>query len=172
MRFSYRRIRLILLVVSILTALVIIVVVLRSSKLPTFASFVTDTHVAIAGSLAVTALLVLLSGGSSACRLKRSARNSAATSSTPRHTSEPQNHFVAERATDVIALTDEAGRICYASPSFQSILGYAPASAIGVQALTLVHPDDAATTRASFGRDRRHGTGGVAFRLRHADGSW
>ena len=51
-------------------------------------------------------------------------------------------------------------------------IGYAPASAIGVRAFTLVHPGDVVATRASFGRARQHDTGGTAFRLRHADGSW
>jgi two-component system, cell cycle sensor histidine kinase and response regulator CckA len=171
MRLSSWQMRLILIQVSILVASVIIVP-LRSSRPPALAFFVTDTHVAISGVLAITALLVLLIGGPVACRLKRSARHCSATSSTPRNMSEAQNQFVAERATDVIALTDEAGRICYVSPSFQSILGYAPASAMGVQVLTLVHPDDVAATTASFRHIHQRVTRGTTFRLRHADGSW
>jgi PAS domain S-box-containing protein len=124
------------------------------------------------GSVLGMALLTLLLGSLVMYRLTLNAQHRSAARRTTPDMSEQQRRLVAERATDVIALTDETGRICYASPSFHSVLGYAPASAIGVQALTLVHPDDAAATRASFGRDRLHGTGGAAFRLRHADGSW
>jgi two-component system, cell cycle sensor histidine kinase and response regulator CckA len=170
MRRSSWQIQLILLVVSILTTLVIVIVVLRFSSPPALAFFV--SYVVIPGPLVLAAFLALLIGGPVEYRLKRSARHCSATRSTPRYTSEAQNQFVAERATDVIALTDEAGRICYASPSFQAILGYAPASAIGVRALTLIHPDDVSTTSACFGCAHRRGTRGTAFRLRHADGSW
>jgi two-component system, cell cycle sensor histidine kinase and response regulator CckA len=172
MRLSYRQIQLILSVTSILTALLIIVVVLRSSRIPALESLVADKPVAISALQAVMALLVLLIGGLVAWRLKWRARHRSGTMITSLPSSEAAHRLVAERATDIIALTDDAGRICYASPSFQSILGYAPTSAIGVQALTLVHPDDVAATSACFGRARRHGTGGTAFRLRHADGSW
>ncbi len=70
MRLSYWQIRLILSVVSILTALLIIVVVLRSSRTPALESIETDKQVAISAPWAATALLVLLIGGLIAWRLK------------------------------------------------------------------------------------------------------
>jgi two-component system, cell cycle sensor histidine kinase and response regulator CckA len=80
--------------------------------------------------------------------------------------------LVAERSTDLIALTDESGRISFASPSFQSTLGYDLLSLIGLEVLALVHPDDVAATAASFIHVRQCGRGQAVFRLRHVAGNW
>jgi two-component system, cell cycle sensor histidine kinase and response regulator CckA len=168
MRLLALQIRLILFLVSILITSVIILA-LRSSGLLVLESLIGDRQAVIPILLVGVASLALFVGIQVVFHLVQHAQQRPVMRNT---TSEEAHRLIAERATDVIAFTDDTGRISYASPSFQSILGYTPASVIGMQALTLVHPDDVAATSACFGRARGHGTGGVAFRLRHADGSW
>jgi PAS domain-containing protein len=140
MRLLSRQIRLILFLLAIPITSVSNIVMLRSPAPLASAPFVGDTRAAILGPLLGVALLTLLIGSLLMCRRTLNAQHRSAARRTAPDMSEQQHRIVAERATDVIALTDEAGRICYASPSFHSVLGYAPASAIGVQALTLQPP--------------------------------
>jgi len=79
-----------------------------------------------------------------------------------------------EHATDLVAITDAQGVICYASPSYERLLGYAPRALEGTPALALVHPEDQARVAAGM-RERAAQDGSVGrveFRVRHADGSW
>jgi PAS domain S-box-containing protein len=82
------------------------------------------------------------------------------------------DQLVAEQSTDLVAVTDERGTIRYASPSFQTVLGYDPRRVTAHEVFAHVHPDDVAEARAQFGEAWRHGTGQAVFRLRHADGTW
>jgi two-component system, cell cycle sensor histidine kinase and response regulator CckA len=72
-----------------------------------------------------------------------------------------------EHALDLIAVVDLDGRIVYASPSHERVLGYAPAELIGRDPLELVHPDDRESALAG-----RNAPGGLAprVRLHHRDG--
>jgi len=79
-----------------------------------------------------------------------------------------------EHATDLVAIVDAGGVIRYASPSYERTLGYAPANLEGTPALDLVHPDERARVLGAI--SQRAGepgsTGGMEFRVCHADGSW
>jgi PAS domain S-box-containing protein len=56
--------------------------------------------------------------------------------------SEQQFRGVAERSSDVIILTDSAGRALYVSPSVRKNLGYDPAEITGHMPQTFIHPED------------------------------
>jgi len=79
-----------------------------------------------------------------------------------------------ENSADGIALLDREGRFRYASASHERILGYPPAELLGVDAFSLIHPDDAERARGAFGQAlARPGATVVSeFRVRHRDGSW
>jgi two-component system cell cycle sensor histidine kinase/response regulator CckA len=76
---------------------------------------------------------------------------------------------VVEHALDLVSVLDDAGRVVYASPSHERVLGHPPDSLVGTDPLELVHPDDRAAARRSLGTG-----GGLAprYRLRHRDGRW
>jgi diguanylate cyclase (GGDEF)-like protein/PAS domain S-box-containing protein len=78
-----------------------------------------------------------------------------------------------QHAADIIIVV-EAGNVRYASPAFETVLGYSPDEAIGSLALELAHPDDVEKAGESFVAVR--GSDGVAarieLRLRHRDGHW
>ena len=56
--------------------------------------------------------------------------------------SEEQFRLITESTRDLVALLDADGRFLYANPSYEKILGYAPAHLLGTDAFALVHPDD------------------------------
>ncbi len=80
---------------------------------------------------------------------------------------------LAESAHDLITETDAEGRIVYASPNIEDVLGYAPAELVGRSCFDLLHPD------GSPGPDDLRSTSSEAdglrfgpLRVRHRDGSW
>jgi PAS domain S-box-containing protein len=77
-------------------------------------------------------------------------------------------------ATDIITILDADGIIHYKSPPTERILGYHPDALVGRNAFGLIHPDDRAATWAVFASVLADPTSvpTVAFRFRHADGSW
>lgn len=79
-----------------------------------------------------------------------------------------------ENAVDVTAVIDASGRIAYASPSVQSVLGYPAAQLEGRNVLDLVHPDEASEAREVLTEiSKRNGPGPVRrYRIHHRDGSW
>jgi two-component system, cell cycle sensor histidine kinase and response regulator CckA len=80
--------------------------------------------------------------------------------------SEARYRLITDNAADLISLIDHAGRLLYASPSHQLVLGYAPAQLIGSHAIDYVHPDD---QRRWLTIDNPSQT---LTRYCHADGSW
>src|SRR5690242_21688020 len=58
--------------------------------------------------------------------------------------------LVLERSHDLITVTDPVGTIIYASPSWQTVLGWEPDSLVGTPATELVHPDDQAVALESI----------------------
>ena len=52
------------------------------------------------------------------------------------------------RSRDLILVVDPGGLITYNSPSFATVLGYAPGSLLGTDALALIHPDDRTRIRS------------------------
>jgi diguanylate cyclase (GGDEF)-like protein/PAS domain S-box-containing protein len=126
---------------------------------------VTDTGsvVGLAGTLLV------LSGLSVALAASREARDAE------RRRRDKRALALENHASDGVVVVDDAGRIHYQSPSMTRIFGYAPDELVGCVSLTLVHPDDAAQTRAWFSQVGRSAPGTVArldIRLRDADAGW
>jgi PAS domain S-box-containing protein len=67
--------------------------------------------------------------------------------------SEERYRVVAEATRDLITEQDPEGRITYASPACEAVLGYRPEELVGTYAmLTCTHPDDLAPVVASFER--------------------
>lgn len=79
-----------------------------------------------------------------------------------------------EHASDVFAIVDRTGRLCYASPAFTPVLGWRPSALDGRNLLHLVHPDELAHAAKAFAATAR--TPGVRepieLRIRRGDGSY
>lgn len=90
--------------------------------------------------------------------------------------SEAKYRYIAENTTDLIVVSKPNGRIKYASPSHQVIIGYSEEEVdrLGVDELrTLVHPDDLLVLQHTFRScvtAKRQGE--VEFRIQHKDGGW
>jgi two-component system, sporulation sensor kinase E len=88
--------------------------------------------------------------------------------------SERKFRGLVENAKDVIYLTDPDGRLVYANPAMQRLLGFDPAAlcASGASLLSLVHPDDRqriALLLPSLMTGQV--TRALELRMRHADGA-
>ena len=79
-----------------------------------------------------------------------------------------------EESNDIISIVDTEGVFRYQSPSIERILGYRPEETLGDTAWEYVHPDDRADVVETFERGVADTDVNpvVAFRARHADGSW
>ena len=77
---------------------------------------------------------------------------------------------VVESSPDLICVTAVNGCFTYLNPAFKRLLGYEPRDLIGVQALTLIHPDDAGMVALAVFKDPN--VQGLAFRFKHAAGHW
>jgi diguanylate cyclase (GGDEF)-like protein/PAS domain S-box-containing protein len=87
--------------------------------------------------------------------------------------SEERFRALTEQSADIILIADSSGRIQYASPSVQTILGVRAESFVGTNMIDQVHPDDfAKTMRIGLEALGRGQNAIIGFRLRHADGRW
>jgi two-component system cell cycle sensor histidine kinase/response regulator CckA len=79
-----------------------------------------------------------------------------------------------EHGSDVILTIDADWQIGYASPSLRQVLGWAPEQVAQHPLAEFIHPDDAEGAQTALeGVVDRSGFGEpIAFRFRHADGSW
>ncbi|HEX3578002.1 MAG TPA: PAS domain S-box protein [Thermoanaerobaculia bacterium] len=88
--------------------------------------------------------------------------------------SEDYFRSIIENASDIIIIVGRDGRIRYASPSVERLLGYKRKVLAGVAAIDLVHPDDRATAaafmRTQLGDPRAIRT--IELRARHQDETW
>jgi diguanylate cyclase (GGDEF)-like protein/PAS domain S-box-containing protein len=93
-----------------------------------------------------------------------------------RHQDESQARLEAmvQHSTDLIALTDEAGVVVYASPAARAVLGRSPEDLVGTCLLDLTHTGDRATVDTAMAEILRRPGGTETFdqRVRHADGGW
>jgi cell cycle sensor histidine kinase DivJ len=81
--------------------------------------------------------------------------------------------FLADNAMDLITRHSADGRIRFASPSAQSLLGCAPEALVGLAPSALVHADDLKTMQAAFVEASYFGRAAAAeVRLKRADGSY
>ena len=87
--------------------------------------------------------------------------------------SEELHRLVVEGSRDLITLLDPDGRVRYASPAVQTILGWAPDEVHGRKWTQDVHPDDADAVNAYF-TNRQAGVEvpPLGVRVQHKDGSW
>jgi PAS domain S-box-containing protein len=87
-----------------------------------------------------------------------------------------ERHFrsLIEHASDIITILDRSGRIRYASPSVERVLGHAPDDLIGRPVLSLVHETDRRLARRAFAEVVASSAPvtHVEMLCRHADGSW
>ncbi|HJZ46986.1 MAG TPA: PAS domain S-box protein [Roseiflexaceae bacterium] len=86
--------------------------------------------------------------------------------------SEERYRLIAEHSRDLIMLLDSEGRVLYASPSHQRVLGYAPIELIGQEALNLVHPDDRDVIAREWAKLATEDHIQATVRARHANGDW
>ena len=88
--------------------------------------------------------------------------------------SEKRFRALIKNSLDVVAVYTAEGLATYLSPAVKQMLGYQPEALIGVDAFSLVHPDDLAIVRSGFRRIIEEGglASPLEYRCRHADGSW
>jgi PAS domain S-box-containing protein len=87
-------------------------------------------------------------------------------------TSAERSALLATYGRDLIALLDSSARFIYLSPSYEAVLGYAPAALLGASAVAYLHPDDLPALDALWAQILTAGTAEASYRHRHADGSW
>jgi diguanylate cyclase (GGDEF)-like protein/PAS domain S-box-containing protein len=90
------------------------------------------------------------------------------------HRSEEHFRALIENAADLIAVVDADGRVRYASPAAERILGHQPEDGAWLPGLDeLIHADDLPAVRAALRSAESPGSMAAAeMRARHADGSW
>jgi PAS domain S-box-containing protein len=88
--------------------------------------------------------------------------------------SEERFRSLVENVSDIITVIDPTGVMLYHSPSVTKSFGYEREEVLGVNAFTLVHPDDVPATVAALGKclEQPGETVSAEFRIRHKDGSW
>lgn len=78
-----------------------------------------------------------------------------------------------ERTSDPIVVFDEQWRVIFASPAFESLLGYRPPQFATIDVEALVHRTDRPSVRAAAEQAfTQGGSSKVSCRLRCADGGW
>jgi PAS domain S-box-containing protein len=86
---------------------------------------------------------------------------------------EERYRLLAEDAGDLVSELTTAGLYKYVSPSYQTVLGYAPDELLGHDPLEWVHPDDQEEIRAAIEKVVASGIPETRiYRSRHRDGEW
>jgi len=88
--------------------------------------------------------------------------------------SEERFRALIENARDMVAVVDQDGTIQYASPSVESILGFAPEEHIGEKAFDFIHPQDLPRVVEYFQErsDQPGSMGRLEYRMKHKEGGW
>ena len=88
--------------------------------------------------------------------------------------SEQRFRALIEHAPDGITLLGADGRLQFASPSVQHLLGYRPSEVVGRNPRELTHPDDQPQLLAQLAELMQHlgQTITATYRFQHADGTW
>jgi diguanylate cyclase (GGDEF)-like protein/PAS domain S-box-containing protein len=89
------------------------------------------------------------------------------------HQSETQYRLITENMSDLVCILERDGQVRYASPSHQTVLGYAPSFYEGKNTLDFIHPNDVEPVRQQL----RMMTATsepltLEFRHLHQDGRW
>ncbi len=79
-----------------------------------------------------------------------------------------------ENALDLVTVLGADGRIIYAGPAVERLLGYRQEEIVGRNIMEFIHPDEkeAAYAAMEFARQRPGVTGSVELSIRHRDGNW
>src|SRR5579871_901837 len=79
-----------------------------------------------------------------------------------------------EHSSDAVALLTQEGIFTYASPSSERVTGYALEELLGMNAFTLLHPDDLESVQQKFGPllERPGDFITLEYRVRHKNGCW
>jgi diguanylate cyclase (GGDEF)-like protein/PAS domain S-box-containing protein len=89
------------------------------------------------------------------------------------HRSERRFAALVTSSSDIVIVADAGGVVTYASPAFESVLGYPSAEDQNLMADTLLHPEDqSALTAIMGGAQGPSSTIHEEIRLRRADGDW
>lgn len=81
--------------------------------------------------------------------------------------------YLAENATDKVAIYDSNANCIYTSPSTKSLLGYTPEEYIEKNIINLVHPDDRPAIEENLSALLKGGAKElITFRLQHKDGHY
>jgi len=87
--------------------------------------------------------------------------------------SELKYRLITDSMTDLVGALDKNGKIIYASPSHERVLGLSPSVYEGNLAFDLVHPDDFSNLKQQFDyMVRTEETIRVEFRLEQVNGNW
>ena len=88
--------------------------------------------------------------------------------------SEERFRALIANGSDVTLVLTAEGRVTYASPAMERLLGYPSNSLIGTLAFELIHPDDLERAMNSFilAFTGENSPDGLQYRVRHRDGSW
>ena len=101
---------------------------------------------------------------------RRAARRAAARHHAARRDADLYRLMV-ESATDLLVLTDDAGRTLYASPSAEAQTGIAAADLVGREPFSTVHPDDRERVATAYAEGVASGVAdGVQYRALGDDG--
>src|SRR5215467_9105516 len=88
----------------------------------------------------------------------------------------PEEPFrlLVENNRDILTIRNADGRIRYANPSYQTVMGYKPEDMVGTTGLDLLHPEDRPGVEQAMSQFwKNHGARGlVRYRARHAQGYW
>lgn len=81
---------------------------------------------------------------------------------------------IVENSHDVLCIRDADGKVRYASPSIQRVLGYSQEQVIGSIGFELLHPDDRRTVENAMHEFWKNpgARGSLQYRALHANGSW
>lgn len=79
-----------------------------------------------------------------------------------------------EYSTDLVTIIEPDGKIAYASPAADYVVGYDPTDLVGRSAFELVHPEDRETVQETFysAVEEPDQVPTATYRFQHADGSW
>jgi PAS domain S-box-containing protein len=77
-----------------------------------------------------------------------------------------------ENAADIILVLDDAGIICYASPSVTKLLGYETDGFVGQNLLNFIHAEDVENAHYALTQDLEKKDLSLEFRFRRKDGLW
>lgn len=93
---------------------------------------------------------------------------------TERRRSEVRYQTLVEDSSALVSVLDDDGRITYASPAHETVLGFDSGSLTGEDVFSFVHPEDRERVRAVFGRllSGNPMRERVEYRFRANDGTW